>query len=125
MSKWEKLKKSYVTRFPPTEEEDENIPLCFKEAFAASKLGTRTLFATFEGEPVWVTQAHAVWRYVSTNEDVDISEIVGWFPYYQQLENINPFTGVAYFNGKRVYLLRLISIYRLIFTNPDLSTTRL
>ena len=103
MSKWEKLRKSYVTCFPPTKEERKTIPLCFKEAFAAAKLGIRTLSARFEEEPVWVTKSHAVWRYVSTNKDVDISEIVGWFPYYQQLEDINPFTGTAHFDGKNIY----------------------
>ena len=77
MSKWEKLKKSYVTRFPPTQEEEKTIPICFKEAFAATKLGTWTLFANFKEEPVWVTKSQATWRYVSTNEDIDISEIVG------------------------------------------------
>ena len=103
MSKWEKLKKSYVTRFPPTKEEGKTIPICFKETFAAAKPGTWTLFANFEGEPVWVTKSHATWRYVSTNEDVDISEIVGWFPYYQQLEDLDPYSGTAYFGRKHVY----------------------
>ena len=40
MSKWEKLKKSYVTRFPPTQGEEKTIPVCFKETFVAAKLGT-------------------------------------------------------------------------------------
>ena len=52
MSKWEKFKKSYVTCFPLTKEEEKTIPLGFKDVFAAAKLGTRTLFANFEGEPV-------------------------------------------------------------------------
>ena len=58
MSKWEKLRKSYVTHFPPTEEERKTIPICFKETFAAAKLGMRTLFAKFEEEPVWVTKSY-------------------------------------------------------------------
>ena len=103
MSKWEKLKKSYVTRFPPTKDEEKTIPVCFKETFAAAKLRTRTLFANFEEQPVWVTKSQATWRYVSTNEDVDISEIVGWFPYHQQLEDLDPYSGTAYFDGKHVY----------------------
>ena len=103
MSKWEKLKKSYVTRFPPTKEEEKTIPLCFKDTFAAAKLGVRTLFAKFEEEPVWVTKSHATWKYVTTNEDVDISEVVGWFPYYQQLDELDPCAGTAYFEGKHVY----------------------
>ena len=86
-----------------TKDEEKTIPVCFKEAFAAAKLGTRTLFANFEEEPVWVTKAHATWKYVSTNKDVDISEIVGWFPYYQQLENLDPYSGTAYFDEKHVY----------------------
>ena len=61
---------------------------------------------------MWVTKSHIVWRYVSTNEDVDVSEIVSWFPYYQQLEDINPFTGVAYFNGKRVYYSALSETWK-------------
>ena len=112
MSKWEKLRKSYVTRFPPTKEERKTIPLCFKEAFAAAKLGTCTLFAKFEEEPIWVTKSHATWKYISTNKDVDISEIVSWFPYYQQLENINPFTGTAYFDRKNVYYNVLSETWR-------------
>ena len=56
MSKWEKLKKSYVSHFPPTQEEEKGIPLCFKDTFAAAKLGTRTIFADFEGEPITVTK---------------------------------------------------------------------
>ena len=62
MSKWEKLKKSYVTRFPPTKEEEKTIPIYFKEAFAAAKFGTRALFANFKEEPIWVTKAHATWN---------------------------------------------------------------
>ena len=111
MSKWEKLKKSYVTCFPPTKEEEKTIPLCFKDMFAAAKLGTCTLFADFEGEPIWVTKSHATWKYVSTNEDVDISEIVSWFPYHQQLEDINPFTGIAQFNRKSVYYSPLLEVW--------------
>ena len=103
MSKWEKLKKSYITCFPPTEEEEKTIPICFKETFAAAKLGTCTLFANFKGEPIWVTKSHATWRYVSTNKDVDISEIVGWFPYYQQLEDLDPYSGTTYFYKKHIY----------------------
>ena len=103
MSKWEKLKKSYVTCFLPTKEEEKTIPLCFKDVFAAAKLETCTLFANFEEEPIWVTKSHAVWKYVATNKDVDVSEIVSWFPYYQQLEDINPFTGTACFDGKGFY----------------------
>ena len=103
MSKWEKLRKSYITCFPPTQEEEKTIPLCFKDTFAAAKLGIRTLFANFEGEPVWVTKSHATWKYVSINEDVDISEVVSWFPYYQRLDELNPCSGTAYFEGKHVY----------------------
>ena len=103
MSKWEKLKKSYVTCFPPTKEEKKTIPLCFKETFAAAKLGTCTLFARFEEELVWVTKSHVIWRYISTNKDIDISEIISWFPYYQQLNDLDPFTGTARFNGKHIY----------------------
>ena len=111
MSKWEKLKKSYVTCFPPTKEEQKTIPLCFKDAFATAKVGTHTLFANFEEEPVWVTKSHISWKYVSTNENVDISEIIGWFPYYQQLKNINPFTGNARFDGKDVYYSPLSEVW--------------
>ena len=111
MSKWEKLKKSYVTHFPPTQEEQKIIPLCFKDAFVAAKVGTRTLFANFEEEPIWVAKPHVSWKYVSTNEDVDISEIVSWFPYYQQLKDINPFTGNACFDGKDVYYSPLSKVW--------------
>ena len=103
MSKWEKLKKSYVTRFPPTEEEEKTIPICFQEAFAAAKLGTQTLFAKFEEEPIWVTKSHATWRYISTNKDVGILEIVGWFPYHQQLEDLDPYSRTTYLDRKHVY----------------------
>ena len=109
MSKWEKLKKSYVTCFPPTVEEGKTIPICFKETFAVAKLGTRMLFTNFEGEPIWVTKSHATWRYISTNEDIDISEIVGWFPYYQQLEDLDPYSGTTYFERKHVYYNTLVT----------------
>ena len=111
MSKWEKLKKSYVTRFPPTKEEQKIISLCFKDAFAVAKVGTCTLFANFEEEPVWVAKPHVSWKYISTNEDIDISEIVRWFLYYQQLEDINPFTGNACFDGKDVYYSPLSEVW--------------
>jgi hypothetical protein len=47
MSKWEKLKQGYTTQFPPTEDEQKRIPICFFDTFAANKLGTQTLFALF------------------------------------------------------------------------------
>ena len=81
MSKWEKLKKSYITHFPPTQSKEDIIPICFEDAFAAAKLGTRTLFANFKGEPIWITKDHLVWRYVSTNKDVDQLDTRSWFPY--------------------------------------------
>ena len=123
MSKWEKLKKSYVTCFPPTKEEQKIIPLCFKDAFAAAKVGTRTLFANFEEEPVWVAKPHVSWKYVSTNEDVDVSEIVRWFPYYQQLEDINPFTRNARFDGKDVYYSPLSEVWH-YFNNHKVHFNR-
>ena len=52
MSQWEKLKQAYTTRFPPTTEEQKFIPFCFKDSFAANKLGTQTLFALFNDSPV-------------------------------------------------------------------------
>ena len=111
MSKWEKLRKSYVTCFPPTNEEQNIIPLCFKDTFAGAKVGTCTLFANFEEEPVWVAKPHVSWKYVSTNEDVDKSEIVGWFPYYQQLKDINLFTRITCFDGKDVYYSPLSEVW--------------
>ena len=111
MSKWEKLKKSYITQFPPTKEEQTIIPLCFKDAFAAAKTGTRTIFANFKEEPIWVAKPHVSWKYVTTNEDIDISEIVGWFPYYQQLEDINPFTENTCFDRKDVYYSPLSEVW--------------
>ena len=123
MSKWEKLKKSYVTCFPPTQEEQKIIPLCFKDAFATAKVGTHTLFANFEEEPIWVAKPHVSWKYVSTNKDVDISEIVGWFPYYQQLENINPFTGNTRFDGKDVYYSPLSEVWH-YFNNHKVHFNR-
>ena len=103
MSNWEKLRKSYITHFPPTQAKEEIIPMCFSEASTAAKLGIRTLFANFEGEPVWVTNKQCVWRYVSTNKDVNQSEVCGWFPYYQQVEDLDPYIGGGRFENKSIY----------------------
>ena len=111
MSKWEKLKKSYVICFPPTKEEQKTIPLCFKDAFTTAKVGTCTLFANFEEEPIWVTKSHISWKYISTNKNIDISEIIGWFPYYQQLKNINPFTRNTHFDRKDIYYSPLSEVW--------------
>ena len=43
MSKWEKLKRSYITCFPPTKEEEKTIPLCFKDTFAAANVKVQDL----------------------------------------------------------------------------------
>ena len=52
MSQWEKLKQAYTTQFPLNTEELKFIPFCFKDSFAANKLGTRTLFVLFDDLPV-------------------------------------------------------------------------
>ena len=123
MSKWEKLKKSYITCFPLTKDKEKTISLCFKDAFTAAKVGTRTLFAHFEEEPIWVTKSHPIWKYISTNEDVNVSEIIGWFPYYQQLKNINPFTRVTHFKGKDVYYSSLSEVWH-YFNNHKVHFNR-
>ena len=116
MSKWEKLRKSYVTCFPPTPAEEEIIPICFKEAFTAAKLGTRTLFANFKEEPIWVTKDQPVWKYVSTNEDVNQLEVRSWFPNYQQVTELDPYIRGGRFKDKNIYFSTYTSTWH--YLNP-------
>jgi hypothetical protein len=102
MSNWEKIKKGYTTQFPPTSEEKNRIPICFFEAFAANKLGTRTLFALFNNQVV--SKIHNSWTYDSTGQKVSKDEIVAWFPNNERVENLNFFTGTAQFEDKSIYL---------------------
>jgi hypothetical protein len=102
MSNWERLKKGYTTQFPPTDDKKTRIPICFTETFAASKLGTRTLFALFQDQVV--SKQHNSWQYISTGEKVTKDDIVSWFPNHEQIEDLNFFTGTAKFENKSIYL---------------------
>jgi hypothetical protein len=74
MSNWEKLKRGYITQFPPTNDEKTRIPICFIETFAANKLGTQTLFALFQDQVV--SKQHNSWQYLSTGEKVTKDNII-------------------------------------------------
>ena len=103
MSQWEKLKQAYTTRFPPTTEEQKFIP-CFKDSFAANKLGTQTLFALFNDSPVsTITNVHK-WRYISSGEPVNKEQIFAWFLYQEILQNLNIYTETRQFKDKNLYL---------------------
>jgi hypothetical protein len=102
MSNWERLKKGYTTQFPPTNDKKNRIPICFFEPFAANKLGTRTLFALFQDQIV--SKQHNSWDYVSTGEKVTKDDIIQWFTNYEQIEDLNFFTGTAKFKDKSIYL---------------------
>jgi hypothetical protein len=102
MSNWERLKKGYTTQFPPTDDENKWIPICFFEPFAANKLGTRTLFALFNNQVV--SKQHNSWSYVSTGDKVTKDDIIGWFPQNKQIKDLNFFTGTTKFKDKSIYL---------------------
>ena len=104
MSQWEKLKQAYTTQFPPNAEELKFIPFCFKDSFAANKLGTRTLFVLFDDSPVsTIANAHK-WRYLSSGEPVNKEQIFAWFPYQEILQNLDIYTGTRQFQDKNLYL---------------------
>jgi hypothetical protein len=62
MSQWERLKQSYITQFSPTKEEQKKIPISFFNTFIINKLGTRTLFAQFNGHII--TKQTGPWTYL-------------------------------------------------------------
>jgi hypothetical protein len=78
MSKWERLKQGYITQFPPTKDEQERIPLCFFDTFAANKLGTQILFALFQDQTI--SKHHNSWIYTQTGEKFTKDDIFQWFP---------------------------------------------
>jgi hypothetical protein len=102
MNNWEKLKKGYITQFPPTNNEKSRIPICFIEPFAANKLGTQTLFALFQDQIV--SKQHNSWNYISTGDKVTKDDIIQWFPNYEQIKDLNFFTSTAKFKDKSIYL---------------------
>ena len=104
MSQWEKLKQAYTTRFPPNTKELKFIPYCFKDSFAANKLGTRTLFALFDDSPVSTIANARKWRYLSSGKPVNKEQIFSWFPYQEILQNLNIYTGTGQFQNKNLYL---------------------
>ena len=104
MSQWEKLKQAYTTQFPLNAEELKFIPFCFKDSFAANKLGTRTLFALFDDLPVSTITNACKWRYLSSGEPVNKEQIFAWFPYQEILQNLNIYTRTGQFQDKNLYL---------------------
>ena len=104
MSQWEKLKQAYTTQFPPNDKELKFIPFCFKDSFAANKLGTRTLFVLFDDSPVSTITNVRKWRYLNSGEPVNKEQIFAWFPYQEILQNLNIYTGTGQFQDKNLYL---------------------
>ena len=103
MSQWEQVQKRYPTKYSTNEEEQLYTPLCFTEAFAAYRFGTRTLFALFDGTPVWTEQPNAGWRYFHDNSEVTQGRVFAWFPHYEELTALDPYKGVTSFKDKAVY----------------------
>jgi hypothetical protein len=60
------------------------------------------LFALFQDQIV--SKQHNSWTYASTGDKVTKDEIVGWFPNYEQIEDLNFFTGTTKFEDKSIYL---------------------
>ena len=104
MSQWEKLKQAYTTQFPPNAEELKFIPFCFKDSFAANKLGMCTLFTLFDDSPVSTIANTHKWKYLSSGKPVNKDQIFAWFPYQEILQNLNIYTGTRQFEDKNLYL---------------------
>jgi len=102
MSHWEIAYKQYPTKLAPTTEDARNIPIIFPEWFVTHNKGDRVRFAQFGDEAVWNVNPDGPWIYLRTNLEVPQETLEAALPYYNQLTDLDIYTGVALYNGKVV-----------------------
>jgi len=102
MSHWELTYKQYPTKLLPTPEDARNIPVIFSDWFITHDKGDRVRFAQFGDKAVWNVNPDDPWIYLQTNLAVPQETLEAALPYFDQLTNLDIYTGFAKYNGKNV-----------------------
>jgi len=102
MSHWELTYNQYPTKLSPTTEDAHNIPVIFPDWFITYNKGDRVRFAQFGDEAVWNVDPDGPWIYLRTNLAVPHETLEGALPYFDQLINLDIYSGLATYNRKRV-----------------------
>ena len=102
MSHWELTYNQYPTKLAPTTEDAHNIPVIFPKWFITHNRGDRVRFTQFGDEAVWNINPDSPWVYLQTNLTVPHETLEAALPYFDQLVNLDVYTGLATYNGKSV-----------------------
>jgi len=102
MSHWELTYNQYPTKLKPTAEDAHNIPVVFSNWFVTHDKGDRVRFAQFGDEAVWNINPDSPWVYLQTNLTVPHETLEATLPYFDQLADLDVYTGLATYNGKSV-----------------------
>jgi len=102
MSHWELTYNQYPTKLAPTTEDAHNIPIIFPNWFITHNKGDRVRFTQFGDKAVWNVNPNSPWIYLQTNLAVPQETLEAALPYYNQLTDLDIYTGLANHNGKIV-----------------------
>jgi len=102
MSHWELTYKQYPTKLLPTEEDACNIPVVFPDWFVTHNQGDRVRFAQFSDKAVWNVDPDQPWIYLQTNLAVLQETLEAALPFFNQLMELNIYTGFTEYNRKNV-----------------------
>jgi len=102
MSHWELTYKQYPTKLAPTTEDTHNIPIIFPNWFITHNKGDRVRFAQFGNEAVWNVNPNDSWIYLQTNLVVPWETLEAALPYFNQLTDLDIYTGFVKYNGKDI-----------------------
>jgi len=102
MSHWELTYSQYPTKLSPTTEDAHNIPVIFPDWFITHDKGDRVRFAQFSDKAVWNVNPDGPWIYLQTNLAVPHETLESALPYFDQLADLDIYSGLATYNGKSV-----------------------
>jgi len=102
MSNWELTYNQYPTKLKPTTEDARNIPVIFLDWFVTHDKGDRIRFTQFGDKAVWNVNPDGPWVYLQTNLTITHETLEAALPYFDQLANLDVYTGLATYNGKSV-----------------------
>jgi len=102
MSHWELTYNQYPTKLAPTTEDAHNIPIVFPNWFVTHDKGDRVRFAQFGDKAVWNVDPDGPWIYLQTNLAVPHKTLEATLPYFDQLSDLDIYTGLVTYNGKVV-----------------------
>jgi hypothetical protein len=102
MSNWEKCVKTYPTKLRATAQELDYIPILFEHLFVAHSTGTRTIFASYGGHPVWTQGKLNPWQFLQNNKEVKEEQLASIFPHTEELTYLDIYKGTIQYNRKDV-----------------------